>query len=236
MSYRLLDEFRSLFESKIYRHRSSKLGDYVSQQLYEDLYSLGRSEKFCQRVQTQKRVLNTQNRLVGVSARRGDGTFGEVIPAVEAIADEGYVVARGPLATVEIGAETKILSKAMIKQIDRVISDLRRQVEQFRKAGGEPICVAIVGVNQASHYTSYEGDRVFTTDGSASYRHPIQEAAAAESRLRQEAFPAFDHHILLRFRATNEAPFRFAWVNEDQLKSEYGAMLTRLSLDYEKRF
>ncbi|MBI3091226.1 MAG: hypothetical protein HYY96_11200 [Candidatus Tectomicrobia bacterium] len=207
MVYRLLDEFRGLFEGKTYRHRSSKLGDYVSQQLYEDLYYLGRSPKFCQRVQATRRVLNTQNRLVGVSARRGDGTFGEIIPAVDAIVDQGYAVARGRLATVEIGAETKILSKAMIKQIDRVISDLRRQVEQFRKAGGEPICVAIVGVNQASHYTSYEGDRVFTTDGSAAYRHPIQEAAAAESRLRQEAFSAFDHQSCCASEPQMKHPF-----------------------------
>jgi hypothetical protein len=44
-----------------------------------------------------------------VEARRGDGTFGEIIPGEIAIDDPGYVVARGPIATVEIGVEVKIL-------------------------------------------------------------------------------------------------------------------------------
>ena len=64
----------------------------------------------------------------GVAARRGDGTFGEIIPGEAPILDQGYLVARGPIATVEIGVEVKILAKATIKQIDRVINDLRNQV------------------------------------------------------------------------------------------------------------
>src|SRR5437660_12674265 len=35
----------------------------------------------------------------------GDGTFGEIIPGETSITDSGYIVARGPIATVEIGIE-----------------------------------------------------------------------------------------------------------------------------------
>ena len=53
----------------------------------------------------------------------------------------------------------------MIKQIDRVIGDLVRQVEQFKSTGGNPICVGLVGVNFASRYTGYEGAVEWPTDG-----------------------------------------------------------------------
>ena len=75
------------------------------------------------------------------------------------------LVARGPVATIEIGAETKILAKAMIKQIDRVISDLINQVTQFKRGGGSPICVAFIGINFAEQYVSFEGRRRWPTDG-----------------------------------------------------------------------
>ena len=86
---------------------------------------------------------------------------------------------RGEIATVEIGTEVKILAKAMIKQIDRVIGDLARQAENFHKAGGNPICVGIVGVNYADRYTSVEGDKFWPTNGQ-NHKHPLQEAAEAE--------------------------------------------------------
>jgi hypothetical protein len=66
--------------------------------------------------------------------RRGDGTFGELVPAAVALTEKGMLVARGPVATIEIDAETKILVKAMIKQIDRVITDLTNQATQFQSA------------------------------------------------------------------------------------------------------
>jgi hypothetical protein len=37
----------------------------------------------------------------------------------------------------------------MIKQIDRVTGDLQKQVPQFPRGGGNPICVALVGINHA---------------------------------------------------------------------------------------
>ena len=124
--------------------------DFVAMHLYEDLVAINRSSKLIDSVINRKdRVLNVQNRRHGVTARRGDGTFGEVIPGEVAIIDEGFQVARGPISTVEIGVEVKILAKAMIKQIDRVINDLRNQVVQFKRGGGNPICVALIGINHA---------------------------------------------------------------------------------------
>ena len=93
-------------------------------------------------------------------------------------------------------------------QIDRVIGDLARQVEEFRSTGGNPICIGIVGVNFTPVYTSYEGDREYLTDGKKR-KHPLQEAAEAESRLLARAAPSFYEFQILRFRATNVSPFPF---------------------------
>ncbi|HUJ71671.1 MAG TPA: hypothetical protein VLZ30_05470 [Verrucomicrobiae bacterium] len=172
---------------------------------------------------------------MGIARRRGDGTFGELVPAASATRLDGLAVARGPVATIEIGAETKILAKAMIKQIDRVIGDLVRQTEEFGKRGGSPICVGIVGVNFAELYTSYEGERAFPTDGKK-YKHPIQEAEEAISRLVSRAQPSFDEFLIIRFMASNTSPYPFAWAEERTLEMEYSAALTRISRYYDRRF
>jgi hypothetical protein len=234
--YALLRAFRQVFEGRPYIHRDSSIGDKVAQYIYEDLYSLGKSDNLTKRIDSHVRVLNAQNRTIGKKRRRGDGTFGELVPAAVALTKEGFVVARGPVATIEIGAETKILAKAMIKQIDRVMGDLIRQTEEFRKHGGNPICVAIVGVNFAERYTSFEGDRQWPTDGGHGHRHPIQEAAEAVSRLEHNARPHFDEFQLLRFVATNVAPFPFSWLDEQATVMEYSALLTRVSRLYDRRF
>jgi hypothetical protein len=79
--YRLLTEFRRLFEGKIYKHRASNQGDFVAMHLYEDLVTVQRSPKLIEATVLRKdRVVNAQNRRRGVDARRGDGTFGEIIP------------------------------------------------------------------------------------------------------------------------------------------------------------
>jgi hypothetical protein len=234
-SYAVLRAFRSLFEGHPYFHRDSSLGNRVASCLYEDLYNLGKSTNLHDRIQDHSRVLNVQNLTVGILRRRGDGTFGELVPVARAITDEGFAVARGPVATIEIGVETKILAKAMIKQIDRVIGDLLRQTEEFKKRGGRPICVGIVGVNFARQYTSYEGNRTFPTDG-RKYKHPFQEADDAISRLRQRAAPNFDEFSILQFDASNTPPHSFSWVHEEQALLEYSALLTRLSRKYDERF
>jgi hypothetical protein len=199
------------------------------------LVALGKSAKLIERVQHHERVVNVKNLMTGKPSRRGDGTFGELVPAAVAVMEKGIFVARGPVATIEIGAETKILAKAMIKQIDRVISDLTNQVAQFKRGGGNPICVAFVGVNFAEKYVSFEGPRKWPTDGKK-YKHPIQEAGQAEQRLNEKARSAFDEFQILRFRATNARPFPFEWVDLGTTEMEYSAVLTRISREYDRRF
>ncbi|PZR72558.1 MAG: hypothetical protein DLM52_12640 [Chthoniobacterales bacterium] len=231
----LLRTFRETFEGKRYNHRNSTLGDFVASHLYEDLVTLDRSALLTERVHKHERVVNVGNKTVGKPSRRGDGTFGELIPTAVAITESGLLVARGEIATIEIGVETKILAKAMIKQIDRVIGDLVRQVEQFKSTGGNPICVGLVGVNFASRYTGYEGAVEWPTDGKK-HKHPIQEAEDAERRVLARAAPAFDEFQILRFRAENTEPFAFEWVDYTQTAKEYGALLVRLSREYDRRF
>ncbi len=203
------------------------MGDSIAWCLPENLYSLQRSLKFNARIDNKDRVLNIANRLRGVQARRGDGTFGELIPQALAVDVPGFIVARGPVATVEIGSEVKILAKAMIKQIDRVITDLQNQRREFLTAGGTPITVGIVGINQADRVVSYEGATTWPTDG-IKHKHPIQEAAEAERRLLNRVANDFDEFIILRFRATNDPPYPFEWVDERQVGMDYGAVLTRI--------
>jgi hypothetical protein len=164
-SFSLLNSFRATFDGQKYRHRNSVLGDIIASHLYEDLVTLGKSTLLVDRVTRKERVVNAANKTIGKKSRRGDGTFGELVPTTIAITEDGFRVARGEIANIEIGVETKILAKAMIKQIDRVIGDLIRQVEEFKRTGGHPICVGIVGFNQAPCYTSFEGDREHPTDG-----------------------------------------------------------------------
>ena len=123
----------------------------------------------------------------------------------------------------------------MLKQIDRVISDLNRQVEHFRQGGDDPISVGVVGVNHTlAPYTSYEGSRSYTTDGQ-SEKHPGQEAPQAKARLLQEVAPTFDEFLLLEFVATNSPPYPFSWLDERGTELDYGAALTRISREVERR-
>lgn len=234
--YRLLTEFKRLFEGKQYKHRSSTQGDFVAMHLYEDLITIARSPKLTASVARYDRVVNVQNRRRGIVARRGDGTFGEIIPGEAPVVDPGYKVARGLIATVEIGVEMKVLLKAMIKQIDRVNNDLRNQAVQFRRGGGTPICIAIVGINQAQSVIGYEGERAIPTTGKGGYLHPYQEAARAESRLRAESALEFDELIILRFKVTNAEPYPFEWANYNETRLDYAAALARISARYQQRF
>jgi hypothetical protein len=235
VSYRLLAEFQNLFDGHAYLHRNSSLGDFVAMQLYEDLIALCKSTKLVPRVASKDWVINTENKRQGIKARRGDGTFGEIVPNEKPITDPGYAVSRGKVATVEIGTEVKILSKAMIKQIDRVVGDLQKQVSQFKRGGGNPICVAIVGINHAQYTVGYEGERAFRTDGKGN-RHPYQEAAEAERRVLADAAPYFDELIVLHYAATNDPPYPFSWVNFTLTSQNYGSALVRISREYDRRF
>ncbi len=233
--YRLLASFERIFRGRVYRHRASTQGDAIAIELYEDLYHLAKSTKLRAGIESRDRAVNIQNTRRGIAARRGDGTFGEKVPGLEAIEEEGFSVSRCQLATVEIGVEVKILAKSMIKQIDRVGSDLRGQAQHFLRGGGNPISVGIVGINNAARYTSYEGDRSYPTDGQKE-KHPFQEAQAAMARLKKEAEQSFTHFLVLHFRATNAEPYPFEWVDNAGTVADYGAMLVRISREYDRRF
>jgi hypothetical protein len=58
----------------------------------------------------------------------------------------------------------------------------------------------------------------------------------AESRVLAQAAPAFDEFQVLRFRAENTAPFVFEWVDYVKTAKEYGALLIRVSREYDQRF
>ena len=235
MPYKLLTEFGNLFLGKKYLHRDSSQGDRVATFMYEDLFDLGMSKKFVAAVSSKSSVLNTANRAVGKSARRGDATFGARVPHDLAVEVPGIAVAFGKVATIEIGTEVKILAKAMRKQLDRVCSDLDKQVAEFKKQGGKPVCVGIVGVNWADSYTGYEGRRKFATDGKKN-KHPNQEAQSSERDLVDRVKASFDELIVLRFRANNTKPFDFLWVDQNKTEDLYAAALVRISREYEARF
>lgn len=230
---KLLSSFDSVFRGNIYKHRDQSLGNWIAAHLYEDILQLASSQKFVARVTAGTRVRHKDVRVVGSKGRRGDGAFGEILPGAMPASVEGFTVKRGPVARVEIGAETKILAKAMNKQIDRVIGDLNRQVVEFNLSGGKPLCVAFIGVNHAETYVSFEGERSFPTDGKK-HKHPIQEASKAIINL--SVVTGYDEVLIMPFRATNCAPFDFEWVNFERTRQQYAAVLLRLSKDYEARF
>jgi hypothetical protein len=235
VAYKLLDKFREVFEGSKYRHRRSNAGDQVASFLYEDLFALGRSPKFNAAVTSQSSVINIANVSVGKSARRGDGTFGERVPGIPATISPAYSVAFGQVATVDIGIEIKILAKAMIKQLDRVGTDMTSQAAEFLKHGGKPIRIGIVGFNHALTYTSYESDREWPTNG-RNAPHPFQEAEQAEQRLTKRVSEHFDEVVTLRFRASNVSPFPFEWLDLAQTEKHYAASLLRIAREYEHRF
>ena len=234
VEYKLLGAFESLFSGVRYQHRKSTQGDQVASFLVDDLVAVGQSQKLNAAVARGVLVLNVANTTTGRRHRRGDGTFGTIVPGEIPVVDPAYTVRMGPVANIRIGAEVKILAKAIQKQLDRVGSDMRNQAAQFERHGNDPICVGIVGFNHASSYTSYEGEKAWETDG-GKYKHPVQEAGAAERRLLHEIADSFAEVIRLRFVATNRGRFPFRWLNKAATTREYGAALVRLSALFEKR-
>lgn len=238
--WRLLAAYEKLFAGQLYRHRSNNQGDQLAVELYEDLYAIGNSPKYMADVDELRRGISLKNVRVGISARRGDGTLGQFIPGEVVISEPGYRVHRGPVATLDIGVEVKILNKAMIKQINERITSLKKQAEYFvrgrdGRARGNPITIAIIGVNSADYTVGYEGERSYKTDGKT-HAHPFEEAAAAEERIRNEVVPEFDETIILRYKATNEEPYPFSWADPASASREYAASLVRICAEYERRF
>lgn len=233
MPFRLLDGFRQIFQGQAYRHRSSTQGDRLARLVYEDLYSLDRSAILKNRIDNVECVVNVTNRVTGIKVRRGDGSFGESLPTVPGTKEPGFFVGIGPTANVQIGIEVKIVATAMIKQIDRVINDLKNQALQFKNRNPSAITIAIVGINHAPRYSSYEGERVFVAEGA---RSPAAEALKAIQRLDAGARHDYDEFIVLPFNATNSAPFPFEWNDFVSTENLYAALLVRALRLYETRF
>lgn len=137
----------------------------------------------------------------------------------------------------------------MVKQYQRVQKDLKEQVEEFGKGtGSRPITVAVVGINHADHTVGYEGERAWPTgviekkDPTTGkikrqrHAHPIEEAPEIITRLTRDVVPLYDDVLFLRYKAINEHPFPFEWVDAAATERDYAALLTRISREYEKRF
>lgn len=227
----LLKKFAETFEGHIYRHRSSTKGDKIAEFLYEDLVELGRSPKLLRRVSAGDVVINTGNKVTGRVGRRGDGTFGERVPSVDPVVVSGYSVRRGLIAEAQITAEFKIVGTKQTAQIGRVLTALKDQADVFAKLNPLAIRVAFVGVNHADKYVGHEGDRQYVAKAP-----PSKTAADITQRLDEFIRPLYDELLILPYKATNEPPYPFTWVNESSSKAEYSSALVRISNQYEQRF
>jgi hypothetical protein len=204
--YRLLEAFEGAFRGQVYRHRVSTTGDTIAGYLYEDLFALRQSSKLIQRITNGEVAVNTGNQIKGKKGRRGNGTFGRVVPGNPLIGTPGLLVPRGLVAHLEIGAEVKIGATKLIAQVDRVINDLSNQAKIFRSLNPGVISVAIVGVNYADSYVGWEKDRHFPAK-----TPPSREAADFAGRIERAVDKYYDELIILKFRATNTDPYDFHW-------------------------
>jgi hypothetical protein len=167
-SFKLLAAFEGLFQGSLYQHRKSTLGNLVASHLYEDLCEHGGSPKFNERVASGKCVVNIGGSTRGVAARRGDGTFGAVVPGSDARKANGFIVLRGLVALTHVGAEFKIIATAHLKQIDRVLNDLTGSAVSLKEKSANAITVGFAAVNYTERWTGVEGTRSFPVEGSLS--------------------------------------------------------------------
>ena len=166
----------------------------------------------------------------GKTVRRNDSVYGRPPAAAPTRKVAGFRVAEGPVAEPRLGCEIKILAKSQQKQIDRVINDLDGFARRMQRLNKRCINVAIVAVNHESDYEGHEGERTF--------KHKLKkgEPEEATGRIRKELGDLYDELLLLPFRATNQAPYPFAWLNSRQADLDYGAALARIGEDYQRRF
>ncbi|HVL53733.1 MAG TPA: hypothetical protein VM344_05680 [Vitreimonas sp.] len=230
--FRLLAKFEETFRQGPYLHRNSQLGNRIADFLFDDLYLLDPTSRFHLDVDAGRIALNPKGVSPGLRARRGDGSFGPVVPGYTPLPYIGHVIPVSPTAEVDLGAEVKILAKAMIKQIDRVISDLCGQSREFKTKSPDALTIGLIGLNVADRYVSFEGARRYPTGDYGP--HPYQEAPEAERRLLASAEPCYQEFLILPFRASNDPPFQFDWARERETRDRYGAMLTRLLRSYER--
>lgn len=103
--------------------------------------------------------------------------------------------------------EVKVIAKSRLKQIDRVINDLKGSAILLKEKSAGAVTVGIAAVNFSEIYTGLEGEREFPTD--LKPESAVREAEATSARLEQFAAPCFDEFLLFRFRATNRSPYPF---------------------------
>jgi hypothetical protein len=199
--------------------------------LYEDLLELNQSPKLVKRIKSAEVAVNTGNQIKGKKGRRGDGTFGRVVPGNPLTGTPGWFVPRGLVAHLEIGAEVKIGATKLIAQVDRVINDLSTQGQIFRSHNANVIAVGIVGVNYADSYVGWEKDRSFIAKTA-----PAREAPEFASRIERAVGRHYDELLVLKFKATNIEPYDFHWRNRLETEQLYGSALVRISAEYERRF
>ena len=199
--------------------------------LYEDLLSLRQSRKLLDRIKNCEVAVNTGNQIKGKKGRRGDGTFGRVVPGQQLLGALGWSVPRGLVANLEIGTEVKIGATKLIAQVDRVINDLSNQAKIFRTLNPNVITVGIVGVNYADRYVGWEGDRPFPAK-----TPPSREADDFANRILRAVGSQYDELLILKFKATNIQPYDFQWLNLKETEQLYGSALVRISAEYERRF
>lgn len=234
VTFRLLGAFEGLFLNRPYKHRVSTLGNFVATHLYEDLLEHGDSTKFIDRVTARKVAVNIDGSTRGVKARRGDGTFGAVVPGSDPDHVKGFAVLQGMVALTHIGAEFKIVATAHLKQIDRVLNDLTGSASSLKEKSQNAITVGFAAVNYSERWTGIEGTRSFPVERKP--QRALTESEETSRRLVEIARPAFDEFLLLRFKATNQDPYPFAWLDERGTRADYGAALVRISNLYEQRF
>jgi hypothetical protein len=230
--FRLLERFEETFRSGPYLHRNSQLGNRIADYLFDDLYELEPHSRLRRDVDEGRLALNPKGLSPGLKARRGDGSFGPIVPGYVGRPYPGHSIPVAPTAEVDIGAEVKILAKAMIKQIDRVTSDLCGQSAHFKRKSPDAMSVGIVGLNMAREYVSYEGAREYPTGTYGP--HPVQEAPEAERRLLLEAEPCYTEFLIVPFRANNRPPFAFEFVGAARIRDSYASALLRLLRSYER--
>ncbi len=230
----MLGAFESLFSGKVYKHRISTLGNFVATHLYEDLLEHGDSPKFVGRVENGKAAVNVDGSTRGVRARRGDGTFGAVVPGSAPVKVPGFGVLQGMVALTHIGAEFKIIATAHLKQIDRVLQDLTGSATSLKEKSPSAITVGFAAVNYSEQWTGVEGSRTFPVTRKP--QRALQESEETSRRLIEIARPAFNEFLLLRFKATNQDPYPFSWLHDRGTEADYGAALIRISNLYEQRF
>lgn len=138
------------------------------------------------------------------------------------------------VALTHIGAEFKIIATAHLKQIDRVLTDLTGSASSLKEKSQSAITVGFAAVNYSERWTGIEGTRSFPVERKP--QRAAQESDETSRRLIEIARPAFDEFVLLRFKATNQEPFPFSWIDERGTAADYGAALVRISNLYEQRF